>query len=56
MGTTQATVIFAGLTPRFEGLVQINFTVPSTLAAGDYPLQVTIGAAASNQPLLAISQ
>ncbi len=55
LGTTRATVLFAGLTPRFQGLMQINFTVPD-LAAGDYPLQVTIGAATSNKPLFAVSR
>jgi len=56
LGTTQATVLFAGLTPRFQGLVQINFTIPPALAAGDYPVQVTIGSAGSNQPLITVSK
>jgi len=53
-GLTQ-TAVFAGMAPGFAGLVQVNFVVPN-LATGDYPLEVTIGGAASNQPLLAVTQ
>ena len=55
VGGTAAAVPFAGMAPRFAGLVQVNFTVPN-LATGDYALQVTIGSIASNQPLITISQ
>ena len=55
VGSVSQTAVFAGMAPGFAGLVQVNFMVPN-LATGDYPLQVTIGAAASNQPLVAVSQ
>ena len=46
IGGVTAPVAFAGLTPGFVGLYQMNLTVP-TLAAGDYPLVITLGAAGS---------
>jgi uncharacterized protein (TIGR03437 family) len=55
VGASSAAVGFAGMAPDFAGLVQVNFTVPN-LPAGDYPLQVTIGGAASNQPVMAVGQ
>jgi uncharacterized protein (TIGR03437 family) len=55
VGSATAVVPFAGMAPGFAGLVQVNFTVPN-LPANDYPLQVKIGSAASNQPTLAVSQ
>ncbi len=42
-----APVLFAGLAPGFVGLLQLNITVPSDLAAGDYPLVITVGGVAS---------
>jgi uncharacterized protein (TIGR03437 family) len=53
VGSATAVVPFAGMAPGFAGLVQVNFTVPN-LPANDYPLQVKIGSAASNQPLVAV--
>lgn len=55
VGGTQATVLFAGMAPGFVGLVQVDFLVPD-LSAGDYPIQVGIGAALSNRPLMTIEQ
>ncbi|HKE28391.1 MAG TPA: hypothetical protein VKB88_38845 [Bryobacteraceae bacterium] len=50
-----ATVKFAGMTPGFAGLVQVNFIAPN-LTSGDYPLEVMIGGITTNQPLITISQ
>ena len=47
-GTPVPTVQFAGLAPGFVGLVQVNLQVPKSLAAGTYPLVVTIDGQASN--------
>jgi uncharacterized protein (TIGR03437 family) len=55
LGGSNATVKFAGMTPGFAGLMQVNFVIPS-LAAGDYPIQVSIGGTASNQPLMTVSK
>jgi len=40
-GSTSATVGYQGMTPGAVGLYQFNFTVPSTLANGDYQINVT---------------
>lgn len=48
IGSSQAQVSFIGLTPGFVGLVQANIVVPPTMAAGTYPLVVSIGGEASN--------
>ena len=55
VGGSAATVQFAGMTPGYEGLMQVNFVMPN-LSPGDYPAQVTIGGAASNQPLVTVSK
>jgi adhesin/invasin len=55
VGGSNATVQFAGMTPGFAGLVQVNFVMPN-LAPGDYPMQDNIGTAASNQPLVTVSK
>jgi uncharacterized protein (TIGR03437 family) len=48
IGTADAQVSFAGLTPGFIGLVQCNIVVPPTLTPGIYPLTVTIDGQTSN--------
>ena len=48
IGSTAATVSFAGLAPGWVGLVQANVLVPAALAAGTYPLTVTIDGQTSN--------
>jgi uncharacterized protein (TIGR03437 family) len=54
IGSTPATVSFAGLTPGFIGLVQMNIVVPSTLTTGVYPLSVTIDGQTSNSATIAV--
>ena len=54
IGTAAATVSFAGLTPGFIGLVQMNIVVPATLAPGVYPLSVTIDGQTSNTGTIAV--
>ncbi len=54
VGGSRATTQFAGMTPGFVGLAQINFVTPG-LAPGDYPLEVAIGGAVSNRPRLTVS-
>jgi uncharacterized protein (TIGR03437 family) len=54
IGTEVATVSFAGLTPGFIGLAQMNIVVPSTLAPGVYPLSVTIDGQTSNSGTIAV--
>jgi uncharacterized protein (TIGR03437 family) len=56
MGGAAANVAFAGLTPGFIGLVQINATVPASLTTGAYPLQVTIGSVSSNTPNISVTE
>jgi uncharacterized protein (TIGR03437 family) len=46
IGGTPATVQSLTLTPGYAGLAQAAITVPE-LAAGDYPLVITVGGAAS---------
>jgi uncharacterized protein (TIGR03437 family) len=46
--------VYEGIPSWSVGVLQINFAVPSTLAAGTYPVVVTIGGAASNRALLTI--
>jgi adhesin/invasin len=55
VGGSSATVQFAGMAPGYVGLMQVNFVMPN-LASGDYPMQVSIGTAASNQPLVTVSK
>src|SRR5207244_2268374 len=43
IGTRQAQVLFSGLTPGIGGLYALNVVVPQSLAAGVYPITVSIG-------------
>ena len=54
IGSATATVSFTGLTPTFIGLVQMNIVVPTTLAAGVYPLAITIDGQAANTATIAV--
>jgi uncharacterized protein (TIGR03437 family) len=46
---------FAGLTPGFAGLYQVNLTVPAGLAGGNYPLQIQVGGVRSSASTLSIA-
>ncbi len=48
IGTQNAQVLFAGLTPGLVGVLQVNVTVPAGTTTGSYPLTITVGGQASN--------
>ena len=50
---TMADVAFAGLTPQFIGLTQVNLKVPS-LAPGTYPLVISVNGEPSNQAMITV--
>jgi uncharacterized protein (TIGR03437 family) len=54
LGGQGVEVLFLGLTPGLIGVLQANLRVPN-LAAGNYPLVVTIGGVASNAPLITVT-
>jgi uncharacterized protein (TIGR03437 family) len=47
LGTTDAQVFGAALSPGFAGLYQIAIQVPASLADGDYPIKATVSGASS---------
>jgi len=51
VGNSQATVLFAGLTPGFVGLLQINVLLPATLPAGNALGMVVRFGDSSSQPV-----
>jgi uncharacterized protein (TIGR03437 family) len=55
IGGVPATLIGAALTPGFVSLLQLNIAVPSGLAAGSYPIVVTIGGQVSNSATVSIA-
>lgn len=55
IGGQPAPVIFAGLTPGLIALLQLDVTVPSGLAAGTFPMVVTIDGQASNSANVSIA-
>jgi uncharacterized protein (TIGR03437 family) len=54
IGTQSAPVLFAGLAPGFVGVLQVNVMVPSSMAAGTYPLTITVGNQASNSASISV--
>jgi uncharacterized protein (TIGR03437 family) len=50
-----ASVAFAGLTPGFVGLYQINFQVPASVASGVVEVDVTQNGVAANPTLLPVA-
>ena len=55
IGGVNAPVSFAGMTPTFVGLGQINIQVPK-LANGTYPVVVSQGGQTSNNPTISVTQ
>jgi uncharacterized protein (TIGR03437 family) len=53
IGGANAPLLFLGLTPGFIGLAQANVQVPS-LAAGDYPLVITVNGVASGPATVSV--
>ena len=54
VGGKSAAVLFAGLSPQFPGVNQVNFTIPSGVTAGTVPLQLQVsGITTTNQVLIA---
>lgn len=53
IGDVLASVEFAGLTPAFAGLTQVNARVPSLLP-GAYPVVITVNGVASNSALVTV--
>ena len=50
---TMVEITFAGLTPEFIGLTQVNLKVPS-IAPGTYPLVISVNGEASNQAMITV--
>lgn len=55
VGSQPATIQFAGLTPGFVGLYQVNFQVPSGVSSGELEVDVTQNGVAANPTLLPVS-
>jgi uncharacterized protein (TIGR03437 family) len=54
VGGVAATVGFAGLAPTLAGLYQVNVTIPTTLTAGVYTLDLSGPDSYNSQALIAI--
>lgn len=55
VGSQPATVEFAGLTPGFVGLYQINFQVPTGATSGELEVDVSQNGVAANPTLLPVN-
>lgn len=55
-GSVPAQVSFAGMTPGFVGLLQMNIVVPASLNAQDYLLSVTINGQKSNAATISVTK
>ena len=53
LGGQAVEVVFAGMTPGFVGLAQMNFQIPG-LAAGDYPLVISVNGEKSNAAMVSV--
>jgi uncharacterized protein (TIGR03437 family) len=50
---TMADIAFAGLTPQFIGLTQLNLKVPA-LPAGTYPMVISVNGQTSNAAMITV--
>jgi len=55
VGSQPANVAFAGLTPGFVGLYQINFQVPTSVSSGELEVDVTQNGVAADPTLLPVA-
>jgi minor extracellular serine protease Vpr len=55
VGSQSATVEFAGLTPGFVGLYQINFQVPTGASSGELEVDVSQNGVAANATMLPVN-
>jgi uncharacterized protein (TIGR03437 family) len=55
VGGTQAFLQFIGIVPGVVGLTQVNFIVPSSVAAGSQPVVVNVGGVASPAVNIAVT-
>jgi uncharacterized protein (TIGR03437 family) len=56
IGSLSAQVTFAGLTPGFVGLSQMDIVVPSALKTGTYQLVLTVAGESSNPGTISVTQ
>jgi adhesin/invasin len=56
IGGSAAQVTFAGLSPGFVGLAQMDIVVPSGLKTGTYPLVLSVAGEASNSAPVSVTQ
>jgi uncharacterized protein (TIGR03437 family) len=56
VGGVPAIVQFAGATPGVVGLIQVNFIVPKTVAAGIQPVVITVDGAPSIAANLTVTE
>jgi len=55
VGDVAVTPVYMGIPSWSVGVLQIDFAVSSTLAAGTYPVVVTVGGVASNAAMLTVT-
>jgi uncharacterized protein (TIGR03437 family) len=56
VGGQSAHVDFAGLTPGFAGLYQVDFAVPTTASAGNLPVVISQNGVVTNSTTLPVSK
>ncbi len=54
VGGNAAGALFLGLAPSIAGVYQANIVVPAGLAAGDYPLLVTVNGVAAREAVISV--